>query len=146
MGLFTSSTTYLSNNKIPPRKLNSISTESSGSLKAIYLDEAKNILYAACHDDGRIYAYNLGNNLRGDINPTKIFSIPGPINPRAMVYLEPNNQLAIGYKTGIIAVYNLDGDVSAVCRLIRFKENPQRGNHADEFLAQQKPPYNSIQG
>ena len=72
-------------------------------------------MYTACHEDGRIYAYGLGNNLKGDINPTKIFSMPGPINPRVLIHIEATNQIAIGYKSGIIALYDLDGNSSPIC-------------------------------
>ncbi len=86
-------------------------------------DETSNIVYAACHEDGRIYSYSLGANLRNDIHSTKVFSLSGAVNPRVLKLIKVTNQMLIGYKNGIIAMYDLDVNSGPICILIRFSEN-----------------------
>ena len=92
-------------------------------MKALAFDETNNAVYTACYDDGRIYGFSLGANLRNDINPTKLFSISGTINPRCLALVRSTNQLAVGHKSGIIAIFDI-GSTTPKCGLTRLAEDP----------------------
>lgn len=92
-------------------------------MKALAFDESQNAVYTACYEDGRIYGFSMGSNLRNDINPTKLFNISGTVNPRCMALIRLTNQLAVGHKSGIIAIYDLNS-AAPKCGLIRLAQDP----------------------
>ena len=107
-------------NKTPPKKVQMLATDSKGAIRGLDFDELNGRVFACCADDGRVYCFQLNGSLRGEISLAKAFTISGPNQPRALIYVPTVQQLAVGYQGGIIAFYGMNGSSSPICEIKRF--------------------------
>ena len=93
---------------VPPKKVQTISTESKGAMRGLLYDRYNNNIFTCCYDDGRVHGYNLGDNAQNDIEIEKIVTINSAKGCRELAYVGVTNQLVVGYENGMVSVFNLD--------------------------------------
>ena len=101
----------------PPLRVHQIKTDSKNSLKTLKYDSSTNCLYTCCYHDGRIYCYDLGNNLKEKIEINKKFSISSMRYPREIEIAQDLNLMFVGYVGGFIYIYDLNNMKSPICKL-----------------------------
>ena len=91
-----------------PKRVHLLHTDSNSTLRGLSFDPKNNNIYTVCYNDGRIYGYHLGDDLKDEIIPEKILNILGEKGGRQICYINSTNQIVVGYASGIITFYDLN--------------------------------------